>query len=209
MKRKYFEILFVNMTVGPDVDHARWIELVQSITSGDDRGVEELYAILQNTVRANLSRYVWPQATEDGIHEVLIVVLEAIRRGALRDPARLMGFVKKVSQRHAVAQIRHAMFRRRRFETSETDLPAPGDLPDTRLDRDQQLTRLRKIMRGLNGRDREILERFYLREQPRAQICEEMRLTDTQFRLFKSRAITRCTILASTSQPVHSESRIA
>ncbi len=202
------------MSGGPEIDHARWVELVRTITSGDDRGVEELYAILQSTVRANLSRYVSPQATEDGIHEVLIVVLEAIRRGALRDPARLMGFVKRVSQRHAVAQIRHAMFRRRRFAASITDAPAPDDSPDSRLDRDQQLARVRKIMRVLNGRDREILERFYLREQPRAQICGEMRLTDTQFRLFKSRAIARCTMLAaihqtSINRPGRSESHIA
>ena len=32
---------------------------------------------------------------------------------------------------------------------------------------------------------------FYLREQSQEQICEEMKLTETQFRLLKSRAKAR------------------
>ena len=51
--------------------------------------------------------------------------------------------------------------------------------------------RMRLIIRVLSDipdRDREILTRFYLREQSQEQICEEMSLTETQFRLIKSRA---------------------
>ena len=40
----------------------------------------------------------------------------------------------------------------------------------------------------LSQRNRDILERFYLEEQRPEQICEEMDLTETQFRLLKSRA---------------------
>jgi hypothetical protein len=36
-----------------------------------------------------------------------------------------------------------------------------------------------------------VLSRFYLFEQPQEQICAEMNLTATQFRLLKSRAKTR------------------
>jgi DNA-directed RNA polymerase specialized sigma24 family protein len=50
---------------------------------------------------------------------------------------------------------------------------------------------MERVLRGLSKRDREILTRFYLDEQPQEQICEEMQLTETQFRLFKSRAKTR------------------
>lgn len=40
-------------------------------------------------------------------------------------------------------------------------------------------------------RDREILIRYYLHEQSQDRICAEMGLTETQFRLLKSRAKTR------------------
>jgi RNA polymerase sigma factor (sigma-70 family) len=51
----------------------------------------------------------------------------------------------------------------------------------------------------------EILTRFYLREQPWEQICEEMNLTATQFRLNKSRAKSKlekaCDIVIHRRQP--------
>jgi len=43
----------------------------------------------------------------------------------------------------------------------------------------------------LKDHEREILRRFYLEEQTQEQICAEMGLTETQFRLLKSRAKAR------------------
>jgi DNA-directed RNA polymerase specialized sigma24 family protein len=48
------------------------------------------------------------------------------------------------------------------------------------------------VLRRLGARDREILEKFYFEQQAPDQICDEMKLTPTQFRLYKSRAIARC-----------------
>ena len=56
------------------------------------------------------------------------------------------------------------------------------------IERQEMVTHL---LSSLSSRDREILRRFYLEEQSREQICSEMRLTETQFRLFKSRAKAR------------------
>ena len=44
------------------------------------------------------------------------------------------------------------------------------------------------VLKTISARDREILTRFYLQEQSQEQICQEMSLTETQFRLLKSRA---------------------
>ncbi|MBZ5604523.1 MAG: sigma-70 family RNA polymerase sigma factor [Acidobacteriia bacterium] len=199
------------MTADQFVDGAYWVNLVRNISRENDQGVEQLYSLLSAHVRAALSRTVGPDAREDLVHEVLVIVLEAIRAGELRDPTRLMGFVRRIAQRRAVAHIRQLVFRRRRFVLSDAAEPrAPlRDSPDTGVDRNDRFERARRALRRLTPRDREILERFYLREQPRAQICFEMRLTDTQFRLFKSRAIARCSTFAQPSRPARSESRIA
>ena len=53
----------------------------------------------------------------------------------------------------------------------------------------------RKVMLGISRRDREILDRFYVQEQSQSQICQEMGLTNTQFRLLKSRAKMRFGVL--------------
>jgi DNA-directed RNA polymerase specialized sigma24 family protein len=51
------------------------------------------------------------------------------------------------------------------------------------------------VLNTLPRRDREVLVRFYLQEQSPGQICRDMRLTATQFRLTKSRAKARFTEL--------------
>jgi RNA polymerase sigma-70 factor, ECF subfamily len=48
-----------------------------------------------------------------------------------------------------------------------------------------------RILRSIPERDREILIRFYLKEQSAEEVCRKMELTQTQFRLIKSRAKAR------------------
>jgi len=48
-----------------------------------------------------------------------------------------------------------------------------------------------QVLCSMSTRDREILTRFYLHEQSQEQICAEMGLSETQFRLLKSRAKAR------------------
>ena len=55
----------------------------------------------------------------------------------------------------------------------------------------QKVEVMLEVLREMSPRDREVLTRFYLREQSQEQICRDMRLTDTQFRLLKSRAKAR------------------
>jgi DNA-directed RNA polymerase specialized sigma24 family protein len=55
----------------------------------------------------------------------------------------------------------------------------------------EKLDVMTRTLRAMSSRDREILTRFYLQEQSQEQICAEMHLTDTQFRLLKSRAKAR------------------
>ena len=66
----------------------------------------------------------------------------------------------------------------------------PVDTPDPEQNaaRLQRAEMMRAVLSSLLPREREVLTRFYLDEQPQRQICRDMRLTDTQFRLLKSRA---------------------
>ena len=50
---------------------------------------------------------------------------------------------------------------------------------------------MEKVLGGVAARDREILTRFYLMEQTQEQICDQMNLTETQFRLLNSRVKAR------------------
>jgi RNA polymerase sigma factor (sigma-70 family) len=130
-----------------------------------------------------------PESHEDDVHEILVIVIEAIQRGELREPARLMGFVRTIVRRRAVAHIRGNIADRRRFQPGADAARSREPSPEERFARRERLDWVLKLLRA---RDRDILVRFYFEGQRPDQICQEMRLTRTQFRLYKSRALAQC-----------------
>jgi len=69
------------------------------------------------------------------------------------------------------------------------DRPASSSEWDSLADERKWL--VEAALSRLVERDREILIRYYLHEQSQDRICAEMGLTETQFRLLKSRAMAR------------------
>jgi DNA-directed RNA polymerase specialized sigma24 family protein len=191
--------------------------VARKIRGGDETGIQDLYEILAEGACARVLRRVAPESREDRRHDIVVIVVEAVRSGELRDPHRLMGFIWTVTRRSVAAYIRDAIFRRRRFVASEAiELPIPiRKSPEILVVERERAERARLTIRCLRPRDREILERFYFHEQGAQQICSEMRLTATQFRLYKSRAIARCgdrlrgVSAMSPVHPVNSRVRLA
>lgn len=174
----------------PTVD---WEKLVQEIKAGEASGMEQLYKLFSRGIRFYLCRQLGPQELEDKVHDTFLIVVHAIRKGDLREPERLMGFVRTVVRRQVAAYIDNAVHVRR----DQTPLDTGFAIPDRNQDPEQQaIVRqkadlMKQVLAGLSQRDRDILERFYLKEQSQEQICEEMALSETQFRLLKSRAKAR------------------
>ena len=170
-----------------------WRDLVSRIQLGDATGMEELYGIFARGIRFFLCRQLGPQELDDKVHDTFLIVVQAIRRGDLREPERLMGFVRTVVRRQVAAYIDEIVQNRR----EELDIEIGGRVADRRSNPEQSLAFRQKVdlmktvLRELSKRDREILTRFYLEEETQEQICEDMDLTDTQFRLLKSRAKAR------------------
>ena len=71
------------------------------------------------------------------------------------------------------------------------DIIAAADGPEQAAIFREREELVNRIMAELSSRDREVLTRFYLSEQSPSRICVEMALTETQFRLMKSRAKVR------------------
>jgi RNA polymerase sigma factor (sigma-70 family) len=104
-----------------------------------------------------------------------------------------MGFVKTITRRQVAAYIEDIVQNRTCRMTLDFTalLTAPDADPEQKLIRRQRKQIAHKALESIPERDREILTRFYLKEQPQQQICNEMGLSDTQFRLLKSRAKAR------------------
>lgn len=170
-----------------------WSLLVESIRAGEDSGMEELYRIFSKGVRFYLYRQLGSQDIDDRIHDVFLIITQSIRRGELREPDRLMGYVRTILRRQVANHIDAAVQTRR----SHADLSLGVELSDGRPDPEQsaidrqKLNVAMRILRSLPERDREVLMRFYLEEQEPEQICRDLELTGNQFRLIKSRAKAR------------------
>lgn len=173
--------------------YATWVDLVARIQSGEIDGMEELYELFSRGIRYHLYRQLGLQELDDKIHDTFVVVVQAIRRGELRDPQRLMGFVRTIVRRQIAAHIDKVVHTRREQAGFDSSLrvPDPRNNPEESAMSQQRNQLIQRVLGELSKRDREILTRFYLYEQTQEQICAEMSLTETQFRLLKSRAKAR------------------
>jgi len=170
-----------------------WVALVDKIRQNDPDGMEALYQVFARGVRFYLCRQLGPQDLDDRIHDTFLVVAQAIQRGELREPERLMGYVRTIVHRQVAREIELRVRNRNRLAPLDWE----HSLSDSRSNPEQKVIQLqnqqiaRDVLKTLRPQDREVLMRFYLWGQPSEQICEEMGLTDTQYRLLKSRAKAR------------------
>jgi RNA polymerase sigma factor (sigma-70 family) len=155
--------------------------------------MEDLYRVFSSGIRFYLYRRFGWQDLDDKVHDIFLIVTTAIREGEVREPERLMGFVRTVLRRQVAGYIEIAVHSRRKQMDLDSEMP----LLDGRQDPERHAIELQNMelaMRVLNSvrkRDREVLIRFYLKEQTAPEICREMDLSVTQFRLIKTRAKTR------------------
>src|SRR4051794_2028946 len=73
-----------------------WIALVAQIKAGDDAGLEHLYKLFSRGIRYYLCRHLGPEELDDRVHDTFLVVVQAVQKGDLREPERLMGFVRTI-----------------------------------------------------------------------------------------------------------------
>ncbi|MGB9458418.1 MAG: sigma-70 family RNA polymerase sigma factor [Bryobacteraceae bacterium] len=182
-----------NTAVHDEPQAAAWSPLVEGVRAGDPAALEELYGLFSKGIRFYLCRQLGPQDLDDRVHDVFLTIAQAIQSGELREPERLMGYVRTVVRRQVAARIDANVHARRRQASLEDGIVLRDHAPDPeRLAiQGQNVEVALRILNSIAKRDREVLVRFYLNEEPAEQICREMNLTETQFRLIKSRAKAR------------------
>ncbi|HEY7213019.1 MAG TPA: sigma-70 family RNA polymerase sigma factor, partial [Thermoanaerobaculia bacterium] len=133
-----------------------------------------------------------PEA-EDLYQETFRLALEKLRRGELREPAKLPGFLAQIARNLAIEHYRK-IGRRKTESDSEALLgfAAPGTGPLAELLTRDNAALVRRVLRDLaNERDRQILLRFYIAEEDKDRICADYGLTNLQFNRVLHRARQR------------------
>jgi RNA polymerase sigma factor (sigma-70 family) len=170
-----------------------WSGLVEQIRIGDQSALEQMYRIFSTGVRFYLCRQLGPQDLDDRVHDVFLIIVQSIQKGELREPERLMGYVRTIVRRQVAAQIDDNVKARHNQAELDFGMTLSDHHPNPErcaIEHESEELAMR-ILNSLPKRDREVLARFYLEEQPPDRICREMGLTETQFRLVKSRAKAR------------------
>lgn len=181
------------------------IDLVVRIARGDTAAETRLVELHQRGLRYMLLRLSGdPSRADDLFQETFRIVLEKLRRGELREPGKLAGFVRGIARNLWLAGNRK---RRRRGEgegiETTNPLPDPSPSSEQRLVQQQDRQRVRDLLGELkSARDREVLFRFYIAEEPRSAICTDLGLEERQLAvvLFRARQRFRQLVEASESE---------
>jgi RNA polymerase sigma-70 factor (ECF subfamily) len=169
------------------VSVASWLPVVEQIRAGSESGVEELYNSLRS-VRFFFVRHIGPDRADDAYHSVIIDLIGAIKKGALREPETLPAYAMTIARRKLSQFIGELVRERQKEEGGIMVLCAVSESPEQLVLRSERQAIAKRVFTALPARDQKILTRFYLNGEPAEQIQAAMGLNDTQFRLIKSRA---------------------
>ena len=156
--------------------------LVEQIRRGNPAAVFQLYSALRQQLLPYFRRARGADS-EDSLHDVFIEVLRSVRDGRIQFSERLMAFAWAVARHQNSGALRKAGRCSGHPKEATNDAPQEQDYFHSEM-RSEMLRRIARLAPV----DQQILTRFYLKEEPWRNICSELGLTPTQFRLRKQRA---------------------
>ena len=162
--------------------------------AGDADAETELVERYKDGIAIIIGRVVRNDAvTDDLSQETFRLVLEKIRRGEVRDPERLSGFICKVAANLALDYVR-----RMRRKVNQEEIGEAEQIRDPQADQfaallqKERATIVRQVIDELKvERDREVLFRYYIAEEDKEQICADLKLSSRQFNSVRFRALNR------------------
>ena len=166
-------------------------ELVERIRAGNPAAESELVSRYGRGVAVLIHRSSSdPSAVDDLCQQTFQIALEKIRRGDVREPEKLSGFVCSLARNLVIDHFRKVAARQtsRPAEGIDDADPAPGPLES--LLRVERASIVRRVLSDLpSERDRQILFRFYIAEEEKESICRDLGLSSLHFNrvLFRAR----------------------
>jgi RNA polymerase sigma-70 factor, ECF subfamily len=143
-------------------------------------------ALLRNMagLRAQLTRLTGSaELASDLLQDAVVTALQKLNAGEIRDASHLDGYVYRVALNHLRNHRRkdrsHSVdFRKGREETDAIETA----LPTESVEADEWARIAKRLLEEVSPvRDRELLVRFYLREESKEALCREFRLTEPHF----------------------------
>jgi len=169
-------------------------DLVRRILAGDRSAENELVERYANGVRFVIAQSAPdPSAMEDVYQETFCLALQKIRGGEVREPERLSGFIVSLARNLMIDHFRRTSRRQAREEPADSIAlysPEPSQLD--RLMQEQRKVLAQRVLASMpSERDRTVLFRFYLADDDKDRICEDLGLSSLHFNQVLCRARER------------------
>jgi RNA polymerase sigma-70 factor (ECF subfamily) len=161
--------------------------IAQAAPAIDDAAEGELCRQLAPRVRLYGLRHLRnPMAADDLMQQVMLMTIERLRAGALRDPEQLVSFVFGIC-RMVVLDLRRGTLRRERL------LEIYGDalVPEEARAPDPDSARIANCLERLSERERTILLLSFYDDMPADALARELNLTPGNVRVIRHRGLER------------------
>jgi len=128
-----------------------------------------------------------PHAARDLMHQVLLMTLERLRAGKLREPDRIVSFVLGMC-RMVVLEIRRGTWRRETLLETYGHAAEAVDMPEPHaVDAD----RLAGCLQALAERERTVVVLTFFAERSSDEVAQELGLASGNVRVIRHRALAR------------------
>lgn len=175
-------------------DAERAASLVHRVREGDPDAETELVEHYSRGVLCMLRQQTRdPELARDLHQETFRVVLERLRDRGLEEPEKLAAFLRATARNLFLSE-RRKRVRRKTDDDSEAVERTADSGPDLlgQMTRDRQAEAVRGLLGELHTeRDRQILIRFYLAEDDKQEICDDLELSALHFNRVLHRAKSR------------------
>ena len=161
-------------------------ELVRQIGSGDSEAEAELFRRMAPRIRLYGLRHLRSEhASEDLTQQVLLITLEALRAGRLREPEKLASFVLGTCRMTVLNQRRSSQRKEHLLEQFGADLLSPIQPLMPHFDHEK----LTRCVEKLNERERTVIVMTFYDEQTGADVGSFLGVSEANVRVIRHRAI--------------------
>lgn len=167
-------------------------ELVAGIQAGDSACEDELYKRFKPGLSVMLDQRSGDASrAEDLAHDTLLTVLLRLRTKGIEQPDKLTSFVYQTAKFVFLSWHRKSATKTERYSI-DIDEVGDGNNPESIRIRAQQIEATRMLISELRmDRDKEVLTRFYIKDQPKQEICDALELEFAHFDRIIHRARNR------------------
>ena len=172
--------------IEPD-DAALARRIAQAVPATDPEAEAELCRRLAPRVRLYGLRHLRNEAAAaDLMQQVMLMLIERLRAGALREPEKLASFMFGIC-RMLVLELRRGTARRERLLETYGDSLLPPEPPAVDSDND----RLAHCLQGLPERERSVLMLTFYDDMPADDLARELNLSPANIRVIRHRGLAR------------------